>query len=103
MIADAAEPYEWMDDAACRGHSKKMFPQFHKDISYIPDARALCRGCPVKSPCLEYALEFPPSDMHGVWAGLTPRQLAAEQRKRRIVPTRPTIAQMITTLLNRDQ
>lgn len=66
----------------------------HKDITYIPIARAICAQCPVDRECLAYALEFPPADMHGVWAGLTPRQLAAEQRRRGIRATRPTIAQM---------
>ena len=35
-----------------------------------------------------------PADMHGVWAGLTPRQLAAEQRARGIKAIRPTLAAM---------
>ena len=69
-------------------------PKEHKDITYIVEARALCSDCPVKSQCLEYALEFPPADMHGVWAGLTSRQLAAEQRRREVGPKRPTLAQM---------
>ena len=30
------------------------------------------------------------ADMHGVWAGLTSRQLAAEQRRRGVKPTKPT-------------
>jgi WhiB family redox-sensing transcriptional regulator len=79
--------YSWMDHSACRGKTNLMFPN-------IVDARALCAGCPVKPQCLEYALEFPSADMHGVWAGLTSRQLAAEQRRRGIKPTRPTLAQM---------
>lgn len=85
---------EWRDEAACTGQTNAMFPKNYKDITYIPYARSLCRTCPVKTECLEYALEFPAADMHGVWAGLTPRQLAAEQRKRGIRPTRPTLAQM---------
>ena len=84
----------WFDQAACRGKTPLMFPKEHKDITYIAQARAICKGCPVQKKCLEYALEFPPADMHGVWAGLTSRQLAAEQRKRKIKPTRPTLAQM---------
>ena len=71
----------WFNDASCRGQTALMFPK-------------LCRTCPVINDCLEYALEFPPADMHGVWAGLTSRQLAAEQRRRKIKPTRPTLAQM---------
>lgn len=85
---------QWIDDAACKGKTHLMFPKEHKDITYIAVARATCKNCPVKAECLEYALEFPPADMHGVWAGLTSRQLAAEQRKRDIKPTRPTLAQM---------
>ena len=99
MMLLGGERYDWMAHASCRNQSEKMFPRWHKDISYIPEARALCRSCPVKEPCLTYALEFPPSDMHGVWAGKTPRQLAAEQKKRGICATRPTIAQMISALL----
>jgi len=85
---------EWMNRAACKGLTKLMFPKEHKDITYITGARAICKTCPVKTPCLNYALGFPPADMHGVWAGLTSRQLAAEQRRRKIKPTRPTLAQM---------
>lgn len=86
--------YDWMEMAACKGNTQLMFPKEHKDITYIAKARAICKSCPVRKPCLEYALEFPPADMHGVWAGLTSRQLAAEQRKRNVRPTRPTLAQM---------
>ena len=88
------ESKDWFELAACKGKTQLMFPKEHKDITYIAQARAICKGCPVKKECLEYALEFPPADMHGVWAGLTSRQLAAEQRRRKIKPTRPTLAQM---------
>ena len=84
----------WMSEASCKGKTYVMFPKEHKDITYIVDARALCAVCPVQPKCLEYALEFPAADMHGGWAGLTSRQLAAEQRRRGIRPTRPTLAQM---------
>ena len=84
----------WMEQANCKGNTLLMFPKEHKDITYIAQARAICKSCPVKAQCLEYALEFPPADMHGVWAGLTSRQLAAEQRRRGVRPTRPTLAQM---------
>ena len=85
---------DWMDKANCKGSTYKMFPQHHKDITYIIEAREICAGCKVQSECLEYALEFPPADMHGVWAGYTSRQLAAEQKKRGVRATRPTLAQM---------
>lgn len=84
----------WTDSAACKGRTEDMFPKHHKDITYISLARSICSGCQVREECLEYALEFPPADMHGVWAGLTSRQLAAEQRRRGVRPTRPTLSQL---------
>jgi hypothetical protein len=90
----AIQTSAWMANANCRGKTKLMFPNGHKDISYIQTARSLCSECPVSKECLEYALEFPAADMHGVWAGLTSRQLAAEQKRRGVGPIRPTLAQM---------
>jgi hypothetical protein len=75
-----------------------MFPKEHKDLSYISEARRLCRACPVRRECLEYALEFPASDQHGVWAGLTPRQLAAEASRRGVRAERFTLAQVWSRL-----
>jgi hypothetical protein len=71
-----------------------MFPKEHKDISYLPVARGICAECKVKPECLEYALQYPALDMHGVWAGLTSRQLAAEQKRRGVAPTKPTLSQL---------
>jgi len=85
---------KWMDMAACKGKTQLMFPKEHKDITYIAQARAICKSCIVRRYCFHYALQFPAADMHGVWAGFTSRQLAAEQRKRDIKPTKPTLAQM---------
>lgn len=85
---------KWTDDAACKGRTGDMFPKHHKDITYISLARSICSECLVREQCLEYALEFPPADMHGVWAGLTSRQLAAEQRRRGVKPSRPTLSQL---------
>lgn len=80
-----------MEDAACKGKTEVMFPRFFNDKGYVHAARALCRECPVSSECLEYALEFPPQDMHGIWAGKSKDQLAGEQRRRGIKPVRPSI------------
>lgn len=84
----------WMAFANCKNKTTEMFPQSHKDISYILNARAICSECSVSKQCLEYALEFPAADMHGVWAGHTSRQLSAEQKRRGVGPIRPTLAQM---------
>ncbi len=91
----------WTDQAACKGQTRKMFPAHHKDTQYINAARRICDECQVRKECLSYALEFPAADMHGVWAGLTPRQLAAEQRRRGLRPVRPTISQMWAEMMGR--
>ena len=88
----------WFEDAACRGVTELMFPQGHKDVSYIKGARTVCRGCPVRDQCKDYALSFPAADMHGVWAGMTPRQLAAEQKRLGVRPTQPTLAAIFAAL-----
>lgn len=82
----------WRTQANCKGKTNQMFPKDHKDITYIRPARQLCKNCPVQPQCLEDALQYPTTDMSGVWAGYTPRQLAAEQRRRGIVPSRPSLA-----------
>lgn len=83
----------WTKKANCKNQTHHMFPQHHKDITYIQTARQICSTCTVQQQCLNYALEFPPADMHGVWAGLTSRQLAAKQKQLGIKATRPTLAQ----------
>lgn len=97
-------PYHWSQDANCRDKGYLMFPKEHKDISYITQARAICRACPleIKEQCLDYALSFPVTDMNGVWAGLTPRQIGAEQQRRGLKPTKMTIAQMWAEFTNKD-
>jgi hypothetical protein len=91
---DAIPETTWFDQANCKNKTHLMFPKEHKDITYITGARQICANCTVQTECLQYALEFPPADMHGVWAGYTSRQLANEQKQRGIKPKRPTLSQM---------
>lgn len=84
----------WWELASCLNHPEKMFPQAKKDLSYITEARRICRTCPVRASCLSYALTYPVTDIHGVWGGLTPRQLAAEAKRRGVSASKPTLAQL---------
>jgi len=65
---------EWQVRAACRGPQAAAFfppPQFErKDERLQREARAksICATCPVRRPCLEYALEI--REPHGIWGGL---------------------------------
>ena len=43
-------------------------------------ARAICKNCPASEECLEFSLRSP--NLHGMWAGLTPKQRQAERRRR---------------------
>ena len=43
-------------------------------------AKSVCRGCPVRTECLNYALSRP--EKYGVWGGLNEEERAAERRRR---------------------
>jgi WhiB family redox-sensing transcriptional regulator len=64
----------WQEKAACRGpHSAIFFPpaQFErKDEKEEREIRAksICATCPVRQPCLEFAIRI--REPHGIWGGL---------------------------------
>ena len=64
----------WQAKAACRGpHTSLFFPPSHferKDDKEAREARAkaICATCPVRRPCLDYALRI--REPHGIWGGL---------------------------------
>ena len=64
----------WQAKAACRGpHTSWFFPPSHferKDDKEARESRAkaICSTCPVKRPCLDYALRI--REPHGIWGGL---------------------------------
>src|SRR5207244_6830123 len=55
----------WMNAGNCRSISPSVF--FPSDGVGVEVARQICRDCPVKHPCLEYALVNHID--HGVWGG----------------------------------
>ena len=75
----------WQAKAACRGPQTSLFfPPSHferKDDKETREARAkaICATCPVKRPCLEYALRI--REPHGIWGGLN-------EIERRSLPSR---------------
>lgn len=67
-------PPDWTDQALCAQVGDDLwFPEKGGSVR-LP--KRICSGCPVREPCLEYALET--SQMFGVWGGMT------EQERRRI-------------------
>jgi WhiB family redox-sensing transcriptional regulator len=67
----------WQADAACRGRAvDTFFPGANEDLA---DIIAICRGCPVKTECLNYALEDP--SLKGVWGGTSARERSRLRRR----------------------
>src|SRR6202035_3979568 len=68
----------WMANGKCRELPPETF--FPSDGVGVEVARRICADCPVKTPCLEYALYN--RIEHGVWGG------ASERERRRIARQR---------------
>lgn len=72
---------DWMDDAVCRQVGGEMF--FPENGQDSQQAQAVCRDCPVRSECLDYALTLEDSGVWfvmGVWGGTTQKQRARLRR-----------------------
>lgn len=71
---------EWMAEGNCREHAPSAF--FPSDGVGVEVARRICATCPVKEPCLEYALRN--GIDHGVWGGASERERRRIARRRRL-------------------
>jgi WhiB family redox-sensing transcriptional regulator len=76
----------WQDRAACKGPQAAIFfPPSHVERKDEREAReqrakAICGECPVRQPCLDYALDI--REQHGIWGGLNEverKQLLAQR------------------------
>lgn len=65
-------PPEWMTAAACNGVDLNLF--FPAPGQSTAEAVAYCRRCPVRTECLNYALQYPHRDLPGIWGGLSENQ-----------------------------
>jgi len=68
---------DWRDRAACRGAGAGLFfPDWAPSPApqEIDRAKQMCRDCPVRARCLDWALDH--GAAHGIWGGLT-----AEERR----------------------
>ena len=64
----------WMTDAACRGMGHEEFIVSESHLP-LPAVRRLCEGCPVREPCLDFALGH--KNLKGIWGGTTSREREA--------------------------
>ena len=67
----------WMGDAQCAQTDPELF--FPEKGGKPASAKRICETCPVKTDCLEYALEHQES---GVWAGTTENDRRKIRRQR---------------------
>ena len=64
---------DWRDRAACRGAELHVF--FPGRGEPAEPARRICARCPVREPCLDYAISH--GIVHGIWGGLAERDRRA--------------------------
>ena len=89
IVSDKAHGGEvdtsWMQKGKCRELPPETF--FPSDGVGVEIARRICADCPVKEPCLEYALYN--RIEHGVWGGASERERRRIARRRRGVAVTP--------------
>jgi WhiB family redox-sensing transcriptional regulator len=73
LTAPARFAARWRELAACRGAGLDLF--FPERGESAGPARLLCAACPVRQPCLDYAITN--RITHGIWGGLTERERRA--------------------------
>lgn len=73
------KPLAWRERAACRGFDPDIFYPVSEEEA--EEAKSICRSCPAREACLEYALSQRERD--GVWGGATERDRRRILRQRR--------------------
>lgn len=69
----------WRDGALCAQTDPESF--FPEKGGSSRDAKATCLACPVRSFCLEWALEH--KERFGIWGGLSERQRCVIEKARK--------------------
>ena len=77
------ESVEWVHRALCKDEDPELFFPVGNTgpaASQIDAAKAVCTRCPVRVPCLEWAMQT--AQDSGVWGGLTEEERRALRRAR---------------------
>jgi WhiB family redox-sensing transcriptional regulator len=83
MIAPEVDT-TWRRQAECRSVDPDLFFPVGTTglaLDHIAAAKAVCAGCRVRQPCLEFALET--AQDAGVWGGLAEEERREVRRQRR--------------------
>ena len=73
LPAQARFAARWRELATCRGTDLNLF--FPGRGESAESARQACGACPVRQPCLDYAISN--AITYGIWGGLTERERRA--------------------------
>jgi WhiB family transcriptional regulator, redox-sensing transcriptional regulator len=73
----------WRYDAGCAGFDTLLFfPETERqDALEVTLAKQVCANCPVREPCLEFALQT--LQNNGIWGGATEEERTRMKRARR--------------------
>lgn len=78
-------PGAWVSRGACRGAPTDLF--FPEEPGEAEPALQVCRRCPVRAECADYALGIP--GLEGIWGGLTETDRRRHRRHRHTDPVVP--------------
>lgn len=78
LLADPEPDLTWQDAAACQYVDPELF--FPKKGGSVRDAKKVCTGCPVRQPCLEFALGN--DERFGIFGGKSERERRRISRDR---------------------
>ncbi len=65
--------FSWQEKAKCLGMDPEIF--FPPTEEEAWRAKEVCRGCPVRRECLEFALKY--GERYGVWGGFSEQERKA--------------------------
>jgi WhiB family transcriptional regulator, redox-sensing transcriptional regulator len=84
-----AEHQDWREQGACLSADPDLFfPISSRGVSttQINQAKSVCASCPVREPCLSFALDS--RQEHGIWGGATVDERKRMRRRARRQPAR---------------
>src|SRR6188472_4422415 len=77
-----ATEHDWRRNAACTSHHPELFFPIGTAgpaLAQQEQARQICRGCPVRLACLEWAINVGAD--HGIWGGLSEQERQSLRRR----------------------
>ena len=77
-MVESDEQLEWQEAAACRTEDNMLFFGADDGESELErqsreaEAKSVCQICPVREPCLEFAMDT--NQRYGIWGGYTDKE-----------------------------